>query len=443
MNKSQKFFYQFLEIDKRLLLIVVLFLYFIPVVLSINFFDPYVNFFFRESLLPIVYPLVPKMLPPFADLRAITAGAECIDLGYDVLVNNPCDPWHRSMNYPRIWSFVAYLGIDQSYTNILGILIIVLYFSSIFYLIGHLNKVSSTIYYSLVLCSPTAMLAVERCNNDLIIFILLSWAILVVNKNYLQFKSSISYSIIFLASMLKLYPVFAFTILLRERGKRIALSTLAIFLGFFLYIVSIKDQLPLISKATPRAVSFSYGMKVVADVLLPKFYIFNGLNIKSINSLKIIIPLIMIFIVLLLAIKCSGILNSLYFLDLSEKLVNSGNLNAFRIGTSIFIGTFIIGNNWDYRLIFLIFTIPQLLEFMSLNIVKSRNSISKLSQLTLIVLLLTLWLSAISLSIFFFDELLNWILVYLYLLLFIMTLPKRLTQMIQPFPNLKSNQDAV
>lgn len=35
---------------------------------------------------------IPTMLPHFADLRAITGGAESYALGYDPLINNPGDP---------------------------------------------------------------------------------------------------------------------------------------------------------------------------------------------------------------------------------------------------------------------------------------------------------------------------------------------------------------
>jgi hypothetical protein len=35
------------------------------------------------------------------------------------------------------------------------------------------------------------------------------------------------------------------------------------------------------------------------------------------------------------------------------------NLDAFRMGAAIYTGTFLLGHNWDYRLIFLVLRIPQ------------------------------------------------------------------------------------
>jgi hypothetical protein len=41
-------------------------------------------------------------------------------------------------------------------------------------------------------------------------------------------------------------------------------------------------------------------------------------------------------------------------------VVNEKYLNMFRLSAGIYIGTFILGNNWDYRLMFLLFAIPQI-----------------------------------------------------------------------------------
>jgi hypothetical protein len=52
---------------------------------------------------------IPTAAPYFADLRTITGGAESHELGYDPLLNNPRDPWERTMNYPRIWQCLFWI----------------------------------------------------------------------------------------------------------------------------------------------------------------------------------------------------------------------------------------------------------------------------------------------------------------------------------------------
>ena len=67
------------------------------------------------------------------------------------------------------------------------------------------------------------------------------------------------------------------------------------------------------------------------------------------------------------------------------------NLKAFWLGAGIYIGTFLLGNNWDYRLIFLLFTLPQLTFW-----VRSRDSKFVLpAATTLFVLIMSLWYTLI------------------------------------------------
>lgn len=103
------------------------------------------------------------------------------------------------------------------------------------------------------------------------------------------------------------------------------------------------------------------------------------------------------------------------------------NLAAFRMGASIYIGTFLLGNNWDYRLAFLVLVIPQLLEWSrSLN-----QKYRYIALASLFGVLASCWHFVIWFSPFFnffqgskevwfiFDEFLNWMLVpgFAYLLL--------------------------
>jgi hypothetical protein len=122
------------KLDGRLLLLAILIVYFVPIFiasLAPNYPESW------ES--PWIFPLVMKKLPFFADMRVITAGAECVRLGYDVLIENPCDPWQRQMNYPRVWSIPASWGLNQSHTVILGLLCGSLFFILTFTLQRHFS----------------------------------------------------------------------------------------------------------------------------------------------------------------------------------------------------------------------------------------------------------------------------------------------------------------
>ena len=65
---------------------------------------------------------------PFADLRVITAAWDCARTGIDPLITNPCDPFHRAMNYPRIWLQIGLaLRLGASATVPIGVVFVFLY----------------------------------------------------------------------------------------------------------------------------------------------------------------------------------------------------------------------------------------------------------------------------------------------------------------------------
>jgi hypothetical protein len=113
---------------------------------------------------------------------------------------------------------------------------------------------------------------------------------------------------------------------------------------------------------------------------------------------------------------------------LSEKSSNTLNINAFRVGAAIYIGTFFLGNNWDYRLIFLIFTLPQLFLWTKLS-----TSISSISTVAIFSIVFSHWHSIIAqlisyipygkYFIFILEELSNWIIFSSLTYLFIWSLP--------------------
>ena len=94
------------------------------------------------------------------------------------------------------------------------------------------------------------------------------------------------------------------------------------------------------------------------------------------------------------------------------------NMAAFRMGASIYVGTFLLGNNWDYRLAFLIFLVPQLSQWFYLENKKQRY----IAIGVMLGVILSCWHLVLLVDIPFlpfdneidrfvvFDELVNWLL---------------------------------
>src|SRR4028119_1934259 len=317
------------------------------------------------------------------------------------------------MNYPRIWSVPASWGLDQSHTVILGILFGLLFFSLVLVTIKRLNYIEA-LFYALILCSPSAMFAIERGNNDIIVFILLSLSLLIM-KNKTAIWRYFSYIIIMFAAILKLYPIFALITALKEKKRNFTVIFISIFIAFGVYVVTNFESIILVGKATPRATRYSYGGKVIFDVIFRYFSSFYNFYIPPyFNQIKLLLFYLTIALFLLISYLLAKHTEDLF----QNNKLNINQIEAFRIGSSIYIGTFLIGNNWDYRLIFLLFTIPQILAWL-----KTQVQLESISGLALMAIILTTWLSSKSHQIYYLEELLNWLLFLFFAYTTILTLP--------------------
>jgi hypothetical protein len=168
---------------------------------------------------------------------------------------------------------------------------------------------------------------------------------------------------------------------------------------------------------TMRGDKFSYG----TDVFFTRYgsAISKGLSrwlaLPQADLLLRYGPLILGF-VLLVVVAVFALLNA----D-QPAVANERSFAAFRMGASIYVGTFLLGNNWDYRLAFLILLIPQLVEWWNSSHRVYRN-LARTSTLLIFLSCWHLWITTIPLgTVFHFiadsqnfwfvvDELLNWIL---------------------------------
>jgi hypothetical protein len=349
---------------------------------------------------------VPTASPSFLDTRVIVSGWECTRDGLDVLVENPCDPWQRPTNYPRIWMAVASLGLDESSAVPLGLATGAAFLLAVLALIGRLN-VGATVVYAAVVLSPAVMFGVERGNNDLVVF-----ALVVAGLTFFRSKAvllrAVCYSLFLFAAVLKLYPAFAFSVLLRQAPRRAALAVMVTVVPFAAYVAATLDDLRLISSATPRPVSLAYGAGVLVDGAGERLGGLAGDSLLTREPGRVAVYLLVLSLALGLALWLAGRLS-----PIPPRTTPDRTLDAFWAGASIYIGTFaVLGNNWDYRLLFLLLVIPQMLRWTV-----GVGPLSTASAWALLAIVGTLWLSVwlprlpFSLPL---DEALNWLLfVYL------------------------------
>ncbi|HNW58489.1 MAG TPA: hypothetical protein PKI62_02290 [bacterium] len=310
--------------------------------------------------------------PPFADSCTITYGAESAKQGYDPMICNPADPWERKMNYPRIWQLLYKLGLTKEHTNVFGILLFLSYIGGIVLFIPEKLNMKSQIIILISSFSPAALSGIERGNTDLLLFFIVSLCIVLLCSKKRYHKVA-SYLVLIFGFLLKLFPIFGLAIYLKEQKKILRAILLFTILFCSSYSVLFYHDLCLIKAATPVTYRGTYGMSTLG---LAASEIDRNLG-RMINLLSI-----------LLLILGSGA--TVYFIRTRKLHINeiySNNLDAFRVGSSIFLGTFLLGTNYSYRLIFLIFTLPQLVEWIEADFpVFSLNS-----KIALTAILFSLW----------------------------------------------------
>jgi hypothetical protein len=349
---------------------------------------------------------IPTEMPPFTDFRLIPSGAETFRSGIDPAVSNPSDPMEHIFNYPKIWYLLFYTGVTQADTIWMSVVLIALFFLTVFVFPEKLHAMDALLIL-LVAFSPAAMLLYERGNVDLAFFVLCGLAVILVSRS-----PAWAVVVLSLASMFKLFPFFGVGIFFQENKNRFYRYLFASILIFGIYVVLSFDSLNVAWNLTQRGKVLSYGDSIIFELFHRSLH-YRLLKVMAQNQVVTFLNILPHF--------CAGLVFVAAFFGglKSRELPGSDserNLTAFRMGACIYIGTFLLGNNWDYRLAFLIFTVPQISRWIS-----SAGSGQRWPVLGIFIALLvscwslvihTYFLQAVGESYDFhfsvFDELMNW-----------------------------------
>jgi hypothetical protein len=265
-------------------------------------------------------------------MRTIQGAIFSDSQGLNPQIRNPGDPWERTMNYPEIWLQIARALKFETESNFMvwNLLVISVFLMACAYILLKSPDLKSLI----AICSTSTLLAIERGNNDLLIFSLLAGSIIVggfSGKIYLL-----------LGIVLKIYPIFTIPFLAMRKKEKFILC-----LASLAYLVVINNQLRFISSGNSAGGPLSYGLKTTAVVTRDYILSFFGARISVI---VVLIGLGMFIIVCLIGVVK---FSNQKVVDCQQKVEH-----LFLLGSSIYCTTFILSANWDYRLIFLILCLP-------------------------------------------------------------------------------------
>lgn len=342
----------------------------------------------------------------FLDFRLIPGAAETFQAGGDPAVSNPFDPSLRLFNYPRIWYWLFNLKITQDDTIWISATLIILFFLIIFIFPEKIRVRDSSLYLPFIF-SPACVLLYERGNVDLIFFVLCGLTILTVNR-----LSIVSAVILLIASFFKLFPFFGVTVFLHESRKRFYVLFSVVTAIFLSYVLLSIDSLKAAWYLTERGVNDSYGVYIIFYILNDglRSFLLSFFRDSQFQTIMTFGPHVIAFLVLTL-VFVAAIRNKNVLPVESER-----NLAAFRLGAAIYVGTFLLGNNWNYRLAFLLFTIPQISQW----IFTSKGKDRLLYSILLVLMIATCWYTMIfdygfllfgegsKTFLYIFDEIMNW-----------------------------------
>ena len=294
---------------------------------------------------------IPPNVVPFSDFKGHLLFLNCEKLGINIYLQdcilipegNP-----KVYTYPKIWIFLFdALNLQNKLNYNFSILfLLIIYFYIICKLFEQFKTTPNKIVLFVLLFSTSNLILIERLSSDLIIFILVLISLNLRNRILQAF-------IIFLGFTLKYFPIFTAMIFIKKKKFLFFFTAIVMVFSYFFYMDNFNSiNNNMVEMALPIAYGSRTMLKAFYHLSMEYNYFLNDTNINFYRNLTILLCFLYTLFLVLIGYKIKN--------KKSENLLTQ---KYFLAGASIYIGTFIIGANADYRLIFLILTIPYIMGF--------------------------------------------------------------------------------
>jgi hypothetical protein len=190
---------------------------------------------------------------PFLDAHAVLAAAECGRQGVEVYLSNPCDALGRPHAYSPLWLAIVPGSLGTGATGWVGASLDLLFLLS-FTVVLRPRTAGELFILGAAAVSPMTVYALERANNDLVIFLLVICGarLFTIPRPYRLF----SYGLFVTAGLLKYYPLVLLVLAARE-GRRDGLVIAgAVILALGFLAVAFSPELSLAAASIPPGASF-------------------------------------------------------------------------------------------------------------------------------------------------------------------------------------------
>jgi hypothetical protein len=314
----------------------------------------------------------------YLDLYAILASNDAVRAGIDPYGPNPLDLLHRAHVYPHWWLMLTQLGLTRDDFRWLGFVLGAAFFVAVGAGLRP-RSIKEVLWYLAGFCSPPVMLALERSNNDLVIFLLLApvpW-FLIARREAVRL---LAIPLITAATALKTYPIVAIAVLLdgdnrRELWRRWALMGMACtVIG-----IDLMYDWPQFGRRVPEMRGLlSFG---AADA-----FILMGLGVQHAK-----------LITLAIAVVAFAILLKVDFLSRwTIARENRAAWLSFTLGAAVLTGCFFAGTSFAYRWIFALWLLP--LTWRTLVDLTSPSRVRRLAIALAILSMAVFWVNGIAIA---------------------------------------------
>jgi hypothetical protein len=296
---------------------------------------------------------VTPLQPPFFDMHVINDYAACAWRGVDAYAPHACSV--VNFNIPPTWLWLGFLGVDGADSSWLSAAVI-----AVATIVMVLLLQGRSWYHGVIalgaMISPSVMMGVERGNLDLLILGLVGSAALIYEEKRVG-RACGAFALLGLGVALKLFPMFCVSLAARISKQTFILACAIVALSL-IYLDLAMEYVFLIRRNVPTTFILSYGYKAI---FLGVDHIRSEAGLSPIGLADTWVPASTAAVVLMcaatVAVNCFRNRREFCSVDISA----AGT--AFLFGAGIYCGTYLLGTNFVYRLMFLLLCIPQLQDW--------------------------------------------------------------------------------
>jgi hypothetical protein len=202
---------------------------------------------------------------------------------------------------------------------------------------------ADAVVYGAAVCSPAVMLGVERGNVDIGLFALVVLAVILYRRSD---RLPWGHALILFAAILKLFPIFAAGVFLQQRSKRSLIALGVVLAAFAIYCLAILGELRTIWRVTPQPTEYAYGVRIFSQ------WIGNAhLRVWDVGVIALVL-IAMAVVRRRLQVR----------LEDSDPAARR-DLDLFVAGAGVYVLSYVLFLSYEYRLAFLLLTVPQLLRW--------------------------------------------------------------------------------